>query len=272
MSSAAETRLIERALAMQPSSPLLEYQIPPVRRLWLPTIGTGPLIDLRRHPELFPDVLGDYPEVFETRRSRSASRGWQGKLASSKMGRTVRTRSHLELRLCERCEVDGAVWRYLEQPISITYQDGEGKKRRHTPDLYYQTNGVASFVEVKWETDARSEKNEARWPHIAAAITGLGFQYEVLTERHILRRPMADNVALLLRMRRNEPLAVGAAAALEAVLRRGPLTIEEAISALPGTSWPRMLRALADGWVQTDLEIPLTPGSPVSLGRPKDGR
>lgn len=243
----------------------LPFQMPSVDRVWGATRQLTPPLKLMRHPELFPDIIPHVQEVFRVRRSRSASRGWQAKLPSRKLGRTVRARSLLEQRALERCEVDGDVIRYCEQPITINYLDREGRTRKHTPDLYYETNAIRSFVEVKWERDARLPQNEARWPTIAAAINGMGFRYEVLTERHILRRPLADNVAELLRFRRAEPAPLAVREAVMGVLRHKPASLTDIIALVPGATMPCLYRAIVDGWLCIDLNTLLGQHSVLRL-------
>lgn len=243
----------------------LPFQMPAVTRVWDATGQLAAPLKLMRHPELFPDVIPHAQETFRVRRSRSASRGWQAKLPSRKLGRTVRARSLLEQRALERCEVDGDVTRYCEQPITITYLDREGRTRKHTPDLYYETDAIRSFVEVKWESDARLPQNEARWPAIAAAINGMGFLYEVQTERHILRRPVADNVAELLRFRRAEPAPLAVRDAVVGVLRHKPASLTDIIALVPGAKKPCLYRAIVDGWLCIDLNTLLGPHSLLRL-------
>ena len=227
--------------------PRAEYQLPIINRMWISSGCHLPPVKVMRHPNLFPDVLPHIQETFQTRRSRSASRGWQAKLPSRKLQRTVRAKSLLEQRAFERCEVDGDVVRYCEQPIALTYVDREGVRRKHTPDLYYETATIRSFVEVKWEDEAHKLKNETRWPAIAAAINSIGFRYEVLTERHILRRPIADNVSELLRFRRAEPLREALKDSVRAILRQGSLSVFEIVSLLPGVDASGLYRGLVDG-------------------------
>lgn len=245
--------------------PGLAYQLPAIDRVWPATYSNRQPVKLRIHPKLFPDLLPGVEETFQTRRSRSAYRGWQAKLPSRKLQRTVRARSLLEQRAMERCEVDGDIVRYCEQPITLTYIDREGVQRKHTPDLYYETATIRSFVEVKWESDARSPQNEARWPAIAAAINGIGFRYEVLTERHILRQPAADNVAELLRFRRAEPVSSAVRDAVVGVLGQTPATIADITALVPGTDRACLYRAIVDGWLCIDLNTLLGPGSVLRL-------
>lgn len=177
----------------------------------------------------------------------------------------MRARSLLEQRALERCEVDGDVIRYCEQPIVITYVDSNGRRRKHTPDFYYETASIRSFVEVKWEREARKAENETRWPAIAAAINGIGFRYEVLTERHILRRPAADNIAELLRYRRAEPLHSALKEAVQGLLRHGAMPLADLLAFVPSVDLPSLYRGIVDGWLCADMNAPLGAASVLRL-------
>ena len=257
--------LLAAVTAKRAPAPRLAFQMPAVDRVWPSSRDYRPPLKVVRHPLLFPDLIPEFAEVARVRRSRSAARGWQAKLPSRKLNRTVRARSLVEQRALERCEIDGDVLRYCEQPITITYLDRDGRKRRHTPDFFYETAFTRSFVEVKWEADARKPTNESRWPDIAAAINSLGFQYEVLTERHILRRPAADNVALLLRFRRAEPMSSPLQASVQALVRRAPLPISEILTLLPAVTLDALYRGIVDGWLWTDFGVDLGADSLVRL-------
>lgn len=241
------------------------YQLGPIERRWdRPFVAAAPL-RIARSPDLFDDVLPGFTERFVVRRTRSATYGWQGKFPSAKMGRTLMARSHLELRLMELCEVDGGVRRFVEQPIQLHYEDAEGKARRHIPDLFVHRSAGGEFIEVKWERDARASKNEARWPHIAAAVTSLGYSYTVMTERHIMAQPLAANVGKLLRHRNSPPPARPSAAAIWNALFPGALKLDDLLANLPEVSSASVFRALADGWLSTDLMQPLGPASWIRL-------
>lgn len=258
--------LLDRLLAEGPPVPARGYYLPAVDRCW-PHAGPRQPVDIFRSAELFSDVLSGVERTFAQRRSRSASRGWQAKFPSKRMARTLRARSHLELRLLELCEVDARVARFVEQPICILYADADGDRRKHIPDLYLEVEGRGFFVEVKWERDAAHPKNESRWPCIGRAINGLGFGYEVLTERHILRRPRADNVANLLRHRRSDAMDARLQSALRNTLAHGDLSFADVASTWPDITSSSLYRALTDGWLWTDLDCDLGPNSQLRLVR-----
>lgn len=263
-----EDELLDRLLAEDPPALAREYQPPAIDRHW-PDDGPPQAAEVVRSPELFSDIMPEVKETFIQRRSRSASRGWQAKFPSKRMERTLRARSHLELRLLELCEVDARISRFVEQPICVFYADMNGARRKHIPDLYLETAGRGHFVEVKWERDAAEPKNEARWPCIAQAINGLGYGYEVLTERHILRQPRADNVAQLLRHRRSGAMDLRVQNALRNLLSHGALSFADVWSIWPDLRPSSLYRALTEGWLRTDLDVELGPNSPLQLTPPR---
>ncbi|AYG96276.1 DUF2813 domain-containing protein [Brevundimonas naejangsanensis] len=152
-----------------------------------------------------------------------------------------------------------------EQPIRIVYTDGDGKLRSHTPDLFVERETHAEFIEVKWERDARAPKNEARWPFIASAISGLGYTYAVVTERHLMHQPLKANVDRLLRHQHSPQLSRAASAMLWDALAAEPQTLANILASQADPSEPSVLRALADGWLCTDLSQPISPRSLVRL-------
>jgi hypothetical protein len=259
-----ESELLDRLLSEGPPVPARARQLPAVDRSW-PNHASRHAVEVLRSTELFSDLLPEVEQTFTQRRSRSASRGWQAKFPSRRMGRTLMARSHLELRLLELCEVDARVTRFVEHPVCVFYADASDTRRKHIPDLYVEAGGHGTFVEVKWERDAGEPKNESRWPLIARAINGLGFSYEVLTERHILRQPRADNVATLLRHRRSDAMEPQLHIALRNVLAWGALPFAEVRSTWPDISPSSLYRALTDGWLWTDLDAELNSSSLLRL-------
>ncbi|MFC5371789.1 TnsA endonuclease N-terminal domain-containing protein [Brevundimonas faecalis] len=166
---------LDRLLKEESPARRRPYQLQAVDRVWIRHDGGSAPQRVQRNDLLFEDVLPNVQERFSLKRSRSAARAWQSIFPSVKMGRSMSARSHLELQQLKLCEVDGAVRRFVEQPIRIVYRDGQGKLRSHTPDLFVERETHSEFIEVKWERDARAPKNEARWPFIASAISALGF-------------------------------------------------------------------------------------------------
>lgn len=243
------------------------YQLEAVSRRWAACDVENAAVRVVRHELLFADVLPGVTEKFGLKRSRSAARAWQSIFPSVKMGRSMSARSHLELQQLRLCEVDGAVRRFVEQPIRIFYMDGEGKLRSHVPDVFVERETQSEFIEVKWERDARAPKNEARWPFIASAIASLGYTYTVATERHLMHQPLEANVERLLRHQHSPQLSHAASARLWNALATGPRTLARILESQPETTEPSVLRALADGWLCTDLTQPISLHSVIRLSQ-----
>lgn len=258
---------LDRLLKEEPPARGRPYQLQAVDRVWIRHDGGSAPQRVQRNDLLFEDVLPNVQERFSLKRSRSAARAWQSIFPSVKMGRSMSARSHLELQQLKLCEVDGAVRRFVEQPIRIVYTDGEGKLRSHTPDLFVERETHSEFIEVKWERDARASKNEARWPFIASAISALGYAYAVVTERHLMHQPLTANVDRLLRHQHSPQLSRTASAMVWDVLATGPQTLANILASQAEPSEPSVLRALADGWLCTDLTRPISRHSVVRLSK-----
>jgi len=186
------------------------------------------------------------------------------------MGRVIRARSHLELRLFELCEIDADVTLYVEQPISLTYLDPAGKVRRHVPDAYIEDVEGRRFVEVKWEADAGSAQNEARWPCIGLTLASHGFTYEVLTERQLLAEPRASNVRDLMRRRRSGRPDESDVRRLRDLLQASALEMHVVLARFPMLDEAYIGRLIADGDIRTDLHRRL--GHASLLSAPKRHR
>lgn len=216
------------------------------------------------HSEAVIPRLKRCPQFSMKRMSRSVTRGWQAKFCSDKMRRTMRARSHLELRLMELCEVDPAVVAFYEQPIVLTYEMG-GKKRRHKPDLYVRTASAETFIEVKWERDAANKENSVRWPLIGDTLSQFGFAYSVLTERYILREPRAKNVRSILRGRFEPDIHDETQAALIRDLFGCRSNIAD-ISQRYGLIDKQIYRLALNGLLRVDIDRDLNGATMVELG------
>ena len=110
-----------------------------------------------------------------------------------KMARQMRANSDLEFDHLLDCELDPCVPKFVEQPAWLTYILS-GREIRHKGDALLQTCDGLEWREVKYEADASSPDNEARWPEIGHALTSLGISFRVVTERHIRERVRWQNV------------------------------------------------------------------------------
>ena len=117
---------------------------------------------------------------------------------------------------------------------------------------------------MKWEADAGSPKNEARWPNIGLTFASLGFTYEVHTEHQLLAEPRASNVKDLMRRRRVERPAEADVQRLVDRLRASAMEVQAVLARFPALDEAQIGRLLADGDLRTDLHLRLGPASILS--------
>ncbi len=160
------------------------------QRYWPVPSGATPLPGVAiglRHPAC--DFAFHDAELRQIGRSRrSSAQGRQSRLPSMKMARQMRANSDLEFDHLLDCELDPCVPKFVEQPAWLTYILS-GRETRHKGVALLQTRDGLEWREVKYEADASSPDNEARWREIGHALTSLGISFRVVTERHI-REPV----------------------------------------------------------------------------------
>lgn len=138
------------------------------------------------------------------RKIKKNYRSVTGYVASKKMfKRFMPFESTLERDLLEILEYDNNVDIYRVQPVTITYCDSSGKKRRYTPDVFIQyrrdimpaKNMRHMLCEVKYLDDLKKNGREWRDKFKAASkyAGSKGWKFKILTEQHI-RTPFLDNV------------------------------------------------------------------------------
>lgn len=246
--------------------------LPVVWREWLPSsnsAGVLPAQILKRHPA-FCWGLDDLPETKIRQAVRGANRGRFGKFSSRKMRRNIRARSDLEFDCIRWMEFDADVEAFLEQPVILRYLN-EGKWRLHIPDLFVRrVDNLDTFIEVKFEERMARPEYEAKYSAIGRAVAALGYQYSVLTDRQIRRRPAYDTLnALFLRDRWTPLPDPRSCAILEQALLDGALPISEIAIHVPGISQAQIRALILRGFLKIDLGRPLNATSLVYLtGRP----
>lgn len=158
-----------------------------------------------RHPSLV-----EYEDTPILQRSLYKPRSGWGRLqrASSRVAaRMLLVESSLEFDVFRNVELDPSVTGIVEQPLRIRYRVGD-VWRRYTPDFLVMRADRRQLVEVKYEEVAA--KLDAKWEAIAAAVATLGFDFSVITERHVRSAPRQRNVDEIYR-RRHVPFNVALA-------------------------------------------------------------
>lgn len=122
-----------------------------------------------------------------------------GKWTSTKTGETMHWESSLERAHLRPLEWDPSVLYYVTQPLRLRWIQ-DGAVRRWAPDILRVTTS-RTLVEVK--PYKRTLTDEFRqWKAAAGnAAAEKGYEFQVLTERHLPAGPRRSNIDLLLRYR-----------------------------------------------------------------------
>jgi len=82
------------------------------------------------------------------------------------------------------------VKKFQYQPITVPYQDANGKRHKYTPDVYVEfENGLKVLIEVKYEDEVMEvgEKYEERWSAAEEWAMQRGLLFVILTDKSIRR-------------------------------------------------------------------------------------
>lgn len=206
-----------------------------------------------RHPRLDFAFAHVDPRVVG-RASRSVRRGRQGRLHSLKMHRTLRSRSDLELDHLIQCELDGDITAFIEEPVTVEYIL-DGRRARYRPDALV-IGRAQEIIEVKYEADASEPENENRWPQIARAVNAFGYDFRVLTERHLRASTRFATVTTIFENRHATMPPDETLAAVRSASAGEPRpTTRQLIDAFqPHLSLPALCAMIRWGFVAVDLE------------------
>jgi len=131
-----------------------------------------------------------------------------GRLASSKNRCLIGFESTLEKDFYLLLEFDPQVETFEEQPVTITYDDATGMRRRYTPDVLirYRRDGSGRrpdvLCEIKYHHDLRENWLEYK-PRFTAAsryAQQRGWHFRLVTEQDV-RTPQLNHARFLLRYR-----------------------------------------------------------------------
>ncbi len=156
------------------------------------------------------------PPQGNVRRVVSTGQNIRG-VITNKANRTVQFESWAERSLLLRLDRDPAVKDYGSQPETFTFDDGQGKTRRYTPDfIVWRTDGVEihEVTCVQRRKEPRLQQREAAGAELCAER---GWQYRVHTEQEL---PQGSELANLLALFRYRPTAYAQPAVAEALRAR----------------------------------------------------
>lgn len=189
--------------------------------------------------------------------------GYRGKFPSNKLKKMVHYQSLLERDAILHLEYHPAVLAYQEQPSEETYYDVEHNARSYFPDFLAVLVTTEKFnVEVKPEGKLQSDKIRDKLERVALRLAETDRKFRVWTEREIRREPLFSNLKRLHRV--NKPVARSPVVdQLVQAVRAESRSVELAALIERFGAESDVLRLIAAGIFQTDLEQPLTPHSCV---------
>ena len=170
-------------------------------------------------------------------------------------------------------EHDPNVIRYEVQPVTIAYLDSNGYKRKYTPDVLVEYKHKKNILfEVKYHEEVRSKREQLIEKIRAAVLFSIhkGWNYKIVTE-HQIRTDYFSNVRFLFRYRQqpiNDPLANKVERTLYELRESTPEALTHAVV---HDKWNQakalylIWQMLAQGYIKTDLGLPLTMNSPIWL-------
>lgn len=179
-------------------------------------------------------------------------------------------------------EFDRRVISFEEQPVTITYLDGDRRVCHYTPDVlvHYQSalpipsDEQPVLYEVKYTSDLREHGLAYRSKFKAARRYAFdqGWRFRVVTERTI-RTTRLNNLRFLLRYHRLR-IDEGERHALLSVLREhGPVQLDTLLTLVRPARFQRaetltiLWHLVATEQIDVELDQPLTPQSLLRWGR-----
>ncbi len=189
--------------------------------------------------------------------------GFRGKFPSRKLGRMVHYQSLLERDAILHLEYHPGVLVYQEQPSQETYYDAEQSARSYFPDFLAVLVGTSEFnIEAKPHAKLQSAKVSDKLGRVAQRMAELGRTFRVWTQHEIRREPLFTHLQRLHELRRPSPHAAAIGALVQAA-RADASSFELGELVERFGSETEVLRLLAHGVFQTNLEQALTPTSRV---------
>ena len=156
---------------------------------------------LKSHPDVNPPFQS-LPAMKIRRHKPTYGWGIKKELTSSVTGRAMFAESSLEFDALRYLELESTNTWFIEQPVQIRYHTS-GTTRLYRPDILVRRATSAEFIEIKFEVDA--DKLEDKWAAIGETLSSLGYGFRVLTERHLRRSPLHENVRLIFNCRHARP-------------------------------------------------------------------
>ncbi len=187
----------------------------------------------------------------------------RGLFPSRKNNRMVGYEHLLEADACVLFEMSPQIASYREQPIRISFPDGD-RSRLYTPDYQLELKDGRQFlVEIKPARRLAAPEIRAKFDHIEEHMHRLGLPFLVLTDEVIRAQPRLTN---LRRLRYEAPLTTVDYDAIRRGLGTIPrpeiYTLEQLIKILGSSA---VVDLLMRGHATCPLDRPLSHDTPVNL-------
>ncbi|WP_313301372.1 TnsA endonuclease N-terminal domain-containing protein [Diaphorobacter sp.] len=194
----------------------------------------------------------------------------RGKFPSRKTGRMVHHEGMLELAAVYLFEASSSIDSYREQPVQITYPDGD-RIRRYTPDFELALkDGSTVWVEVKPRSSLAHDDVKHKLAQVAVHMRRSGKTYVVLDDSVLRQEPRLSNIKLIWHMApAHRPTRERAHLALTEHAGLFPLSMSPAIKLLEAHDID-VYSLLLMGMVTCDLDVPINGATLLNLSEEAD--
>jgi len=183
-----------------------------------------------------------------------------GRHYSQKMGTSIEWESRIEESACQLFEVDPEVIAYFAQPRKFKIEG-----RTYTPDFYVLGRTSSYFVEIKPDSARDDQEFNTQFDDFQSWFLKRGEELRLITKSDLLREPRSSTIQLLRRYLRS-PVTTEFQAVLGKNRDYGSWSIQEFMDG-PGEAhdWGQLLAAIARGYLSTDLDLPITEKSQITI-------
>ena len=194
----------------------------------------------------------------------------RGKFPSRKNGRMVHHEGLLELDAIYLLEASPQVAGYREQPITITYPDGD-RVRKYTPDLEVElVSGERIWIEVKPSVFLGKEEVRHKLECVASHLKRSGQAFVILTDEVLRMEPRQANVRTIChRAMRVRPSAGFARSALNRCAEELPATLAQ-LTQLLAVHGAEPYSLLMAGLLRCSLDALLSPDTLLTESKEAD--
>lgn len=194
----------------------------------------------------------------------------RGKFPSRKTGRMVHHEGMLELTAVYLFEASPSISSYREQPVQITYPDGD-RIRRYTPDFELTLkDGSTVWVEVKPRSSLAHDDVKHKLAQVAVHMRRCGITYVILDDGVLRQEPGLSNIKLIWHMApAHRPTSERAHVVLTEHARLFPLPMSRAIKLLEPDDID-VYSLLLTGLISCDLDTPIDGTTVLNLSKEAD--